>query len=418
MMQKLFVYADFNWMDSPLFVGELSYESVRGSGIYGFRFDPDWLKTFPDLYLSEDLQNFTGWQYTEPGKEIFACFSDALPDRWGKTLINRKEQIEASAAHRQPKRLSSFDYLTAIDDFSRMGSFRFSKIKGGEFINTGSQYRIPPIADIRTLAHAAEEIEKHEKKHQLPAEKWIAQLLRPGTSLGGARPKASVIDSSGRLTVAKFPSRSDDYNVGLWEHVAHRLARRCGIETSETAVMKLTDNHIFLSRRFDRTSEGIRIHFASAMTLLGLRDGDNASTGYGYLDIVDFIVSHGTKVESNLEELFRRVAFNIIIGNTDDHFRNHGFVLTQSGWELAPAYDMNPTVSEYQSLLINNNSAASDLSLLKESAEQYFISKSNANRIIEEVMTGMQDWERFAIKLGLPSRDIALFSNRINSKLT
>lgn len=417
MMQKLFVYADFNWKAAPILVGELSYDEVRGNGIYGFRFDPDWLKSFPDLFISEDLQNFAGWQYTEPGKEIFACFSDALPDRWGKTLINRKEQIEAAAAHRQPKRLSSFDYLTAIDDFSRMGSFRFSKIKGGDFINTGSQYRIPPIADIRTLAHAAYEIEKNEKRHNLPAEKWIEQLLRPGTSLGGARPKASIIDSSGQLTVAKFPSRNDDYNVGLWEHVAHGLARKCGISTSETGVVKLANNHIFLSRRFDRTSEGKRIHFASALTLLGLRDGDNASAGFGYLDIVDFIVSHGTKVEPNLEELFRRVAFNIIIGNSDDHFRNHGFILTQSGWVLAPAYDMNPTVSEYQSLLINNNSSASDLSLLKESAEQYFISRSKASSIINDVKTGMQDWERYAIKSGLAARDIALFSTRINSKL-
>ena len=175
------------------------------------------------------------------------------------------------------------------------------------------------------------------------------------SSLGGARPKASVIDENKILHIAKFPSRKDDYDTGLWEHFSHLLAKKAGIHAAETRVIFTNDKyHTLLSRRFDRKEDGKRVHFASAMTLLGLNDGDNANTGHGYLDIVDFILQNCTNVEDNLQELYRRVAFNICIGNTDDHFRNHGFLLTSQGWTLAPAYDMNPTLNEYQSLLINS----------------------------------------------------------------
>lgn len=165
--------------------------------------------------------------------------------------------------------------------------------------------------------------------------------------MGGARPKANVIDTDKTLYVAKFPSRKDDYDVGLWEHFSHLLATKAGINAAKTKVLATGEKyHTLLSQRFDRTNDSKRIHFASAMTLLGLSDGDNATTGHGYLDIVDFIIQSCTDVERNLQELYRRVAFNICIGNTDDHFRNHGFLLTAKGWTLSPAYDMNPTLSD------------------------------------------------------------------------
>lgn len=226
--------------------------------------------------------------------------------------------------------------------------------------------------------HAAQEIETSEEKNLLPAKKWLTQLLHPGTSLGGARPKASVVDKDGRLTVAKFPSRKDDYDVALWEHFCHTMGRKAALNVAETRTIIGEEYNILLSKRFDRNSDGKRIHFASALTLLGLTDGDNASNGYGYIDIIDFIIQHGSNVEQNLEELYRRVAFYIIVGNSDDHFRNHGFLLTRKGWELSPAYDINPTLSDSQSLLINCNTNESDLNILLESSGDYLLSAKRA----------------------------------------
>lgn len=409
-MKKLYVYADFDWLDAPQLIGELSCDSVRGSETYGFSYDKEWLAKYGDVFLSEDLQNFPGIQYSRPERDIFACFSDALPDRWGRTLLNRREQISAAEEKRPVRRLTSFDYLMGIDDASRMGGFRFAETPGGKFINCEASLRVPPLASVRELMHAAHEIEASEEKHLLPSKKWLAQLLHPGTSLGGARPKASVIDEDGRLTVAKFPSRKDDYDVGLWEHFCHVMGRKAGLNVAKTSTIPGEDYHILLSKRFDRNDSGKRIHFASALTLLGLTDGDNASTGYGYPDIVDFIIQNGSNVEQNLEELYRRVAFYIIVGNSDDHFRNHGFLLTRKGWELSPAYDINPTLADNQSLLINRSTSESDLSILLESAGDYMLSTEKAKTIIDEVKSVMKSWRSEARRIGLPQRDIDMFA--------
>lgn len=416
-MKKLYVYADFDWLDTPQLIGELSYDSVRGSETYRFSYDRKWLAKYGDVFLGEDLHNYPGIQYTRPERDIFACFSDALPDRWGRTLLNRREQIAASEEKRPVRRLTSFDYLMGIDDASRMGGFRFSETLGGKCINCEVSLRVPPLASVRELMHAAHEIEASEEKHLLPSMKWLVQLLHPGTSLGGARPKASVIDEDGRLTVAKFPSRKDDYDVGLWEHFCHVMGRKAGIKVADTRTIMGEDYHILLSKRFDRNDSGKRIHFASALTLLGLTDGDNASSGYGYPDIVDFIIQHGSNVEQNLEELYRRIAFYIIVGNSDDHFRNHGFLLTRKGWELSPAYDINPTLSDNQSLLINRTTSESDLNILLKSAGEYMLSTEKANTIIAEVKSAMKSWHSEARRLGLPQRDIDMFAPRINKWL-
>lgn len=415
-MKMLFVYADFDWLNTPQLIGELSCDLVRGSETYGFSYDKEWLARYGDVFLSEDLQNYSGIQYTRPERDIFACFSDALPDRWGRTLLNRREQIAASDEKRAVRRLTSFDYLMGIDDASRMGGFRFAETPGGKFINCEESLCVPPIANVRELMNAAHEIELSEEKHLLPSKKWLAQLLHPGTSLGGARPKASVIDEDGSLTVAKFPSGKDDYDVAQWEHLCHVMGRKAGLNVAKTRTIDGEDYHILLSKRFDRNSDGRRIHFASALTLLGLTDGDNASTGYGYTDIVDFIIQHGSNVEQNLEELFRRVAFYITVGNTDDHFRNHGFLLTRKGWELSPAYDINPTLADNQSLLINRSTSESNLNILMKSAGDYMISKEKATIIIAEVKSAMKSWRSEARKLGLPQRDIDQFARRFDSR--
>ena len=432
-MKILYVYADFDWLEAPMLVGELGYESLRGSDSYSFRYDNDWLRQYGSLFLSADINNYPGQQYTQPNRDIFGCFSDALPDRWGRLLLNRREQILATEEKRPVRKLSSFDYLMGIDDYSRMGGFRFkepmeqrepssslewpsrdrgrrSQKQDGEFINCEKSLRIPPLTDIRALVAASMEIEKSEEQNQLPEKKWLLQLVHPGTSLGGARPKASVMNDEGLLCVAKFPSMNDDYDVGLWEHHSHLLAKEAGVIAAETSVIETGKKyHALLSKRFDRTAEGRRKHFASALTLLGLTDGCDAKTGNGYLDIVDFILQNCCDVEQNLRQLYRRVAFNIAIGNSDDHFRNHGFLLTPRGWTLSPAYDMNPTLNEYQALLINSTTNHADLQVLLDSSEEYMIGKDEAVRIIEEVKAGVRHWKSIASRLGIAKREMDVF---------
>ena len=416
-MKRLYVFADFDWLKEPRLIGELSYESLRGSDSYGFCYNDEWLKDYGGLFLSDDLNNYPGQQYTSPGKDIFGCFSDALPDRWGRTLINRREQILAKEEKRPVRRLSSFDYLVGIEDYSRMGGLRFKESLDGKYINASEGLRIPPLTDIRELIAASSEIEKSEEENQLPERRWIEQLVQPGSSLGGARPKASVIDENKILHIAKFPSRKDDYDTGLWEHFSHLLAKKAGIHAAETRVIFTNDKyHTLLSRRFDRKEDGKRIHFASAMTLLGLNDGDNANTGHGYLDIVDFILQNCTNVEDNLQELYRRVAFNICIGNTDDHFRNHGFLLTAKGWTLAPAYDMNPTLNEYQCLLVSSTSNKAELGILLDTCEDYMLNRKIAEKIISEVIEVVKGWREMAVRLGVSKREMELFVGVLDAR--
>lgn len=417
-MERLLVYADFNWLNKPELVGELCYEKLRGSDSYAFKFDENWLSIHAGIKLSEDINNYPGMQYTQPGNDIFGCFSDALPDRWGRTLLKRREQIQASEEKRAVRSLSSFDYLMGIDDFSRMGGFRFKRELEDDYINVSPSLKIPPLTEIRELIHASQEVEKSEDNDVLPEKKWITQLIQPGTSLGGARPKAGVLDEMGNLCIAKFPSKKDDYDTGIWEHFSHLLAQKAGIQVAQTRVLDgLGKYHTLLSRRFDRTDEAKRIHFASSMSLLGLKDGDNAQSGFGYLDIVDFIIQGCCDVEKNLHELYRRVAFNICIGNSDDHFRNHGFLLTPKGWTLSPAYDMNPTLNEHQSLLINESSNKADIRVLLDSCESYMINKEEAEIIIQDVQAAVSKWENLAIQLQIPIWERNIFKDRFKLNL-
>ena len=413
-MNNLYVYADFDWLKKSVLIGVLSYQRVRGGDSYSFEFDKNWLAIYGGIFLSSDLRNFSGRQYSE--KEIFGCFSDSLPDRWGRTLIERRELIAAQEEQRVPRNLSSFDYLIGIDDMSRMGAFRFKESPDKEYINSSPALRVPPLSSVRELVHAAQEVEKSESNDVLPEKKWLLQLLAPGSSLGGARPKASVVDQDNNLMIAKFPSRNDRYDIGLWEHFSHLLAREAGIDSANTQVVESGKKyHVLLSRRFDRNNVGQRIHFASSMAMLGLSDGDGARTGNGYLDIVDFIIQSGCDVQRNLEQLYRRIAFNMCIGNCDDHFRNHGFLLTSKGWTLSPAYDLNPSLSFDHSLLVNETSSSSNLVQLYDDCAKYFLEKNVARTIIDEVCRAMLMWRQFAIKLQMPAVEIKMFEKRFDA---
>ena len=412
-MTKIYVYADFNWLKKVELVGELSMQSIRGKESYSFEFSKDWLKNYGSIQLSDDINNFTGIQYCQQNNEIFGCFADSLPDRWGRTLILRREQILAMEEKRPVRRLTEFDFLTGIDDYTRIGGFRYKIDPTGEFINTSNKLQIPPITEIKELVRASNEIELSEEKNTLPQKKWLFQLIQPGTSLGGARPKATIIDENKHLYIAKFPSRNDLYDVGLWEHLSHLLAKESGLNCSESKVIKAGNKyHTLLSKRFDRTADNKRIHYASAMTMLGLKDGCNANTGNGYLDIVNYIIKNCCNVDYNLKELYRRVAFNISIGNSDDHFRNHGFLLTPQGWTLSPAFDINPSLSKEQSLLINSYTAKSDLNILLDSCEEYMLNHNTAKQIIEEVLKGISKWKLLANKINIPQSEQNIFKDR------
>ncbi|KXU57067.1 type II toxin-antitoxin system HipA family toxin [Prevotella bivia] len=409
-MEKLDVIASFDWMDKEEKVGSLGYEYLRGSDVFSFEFDKTWLKRYPKIDFGCDLRPYTGVQYSQ-GNHIFGCFSDTLPNRWGRRLIALRASLETEgkASHT----LSDWDYLKGVEDEMRMGGFRFQDPIDGSFISSTPSYSVPPAIHIDELLQAAKEIEKSEYKHLEPEKKWVQRLFQPGSSMGGARPKACV-QSGGQLYLAKFPSINDDINVSQWEHFAHLMAKECGITVAETQVIKAgTGQDILLSKRFDRTEDNKRIHMASSLTVLGLTDGDGQRNGKGYLDIVDFIISGGgNHIEANLEELYKRVAFNICIGNTDDHFRNHAFLLGKDGWELSPVYDMNPTNSMFQALLIDANTNESSLNHLYNAHELYMLDETTARGIIMDVTRNMKYWESMAEDIGLPRREITYFTDR------
>lgn len=415
-MRSLFVYADFDFLPAPCLVGTLNYDRVRGNEVYSFSYSPQWLSDYGGISLSKDLFTTSGPQYSQDG--LFGCFSDALPDRWGRTLAEKREAIQAQKEKRAPRSLASFDYLLSIDDYMRMGGLRFKETESGPYLNDDAGLRVPPITTLRELAAAADAVEKSDEKGELPEERWLFQLLNPGTSLGGARPKSNVQDTNGSLLVAKYPSRSDRYDAELWEHFCHLLARKCGIDAAETRLAESGKKyHILLSKRFDRAADEKRIHFASALTHLGFRDGAGAAEGKGYLDIVDFILQACPDTEKNLEQLYRRVAFNICIGNSDDHFRNHGFLLGPRGWTLSPAYDINPSLSQTQSLMISETTNESSLTALLEAHDAYFISKAKAEAIIREVRAGVAAWPTLAKYLHLAAAEVSVFSDRLNAFL-
>lgn len=414
MNNLMYVFGDWGGLQEPTLIGVLRYERKGIDEVYSFRFDDTWLKRHGRLFLSTDIRNWSGWQYPTEKNKIPGMFSDVMPDRWGRLLLRRREQILAAKENRSAKQLSSFDMLMLIHDKGRMGALRFKTEPEGDFINDDAYLSTPPFSKLRDLEYWCGEFEDRESRNLPPEEKWFANLIVPSSGLGGARPKANILDEQGILNVAKFPSRDDTEDIERWEHFAHLMARHCGINTAETRLLEGTKHHILLSKRFDRTADGKRIHVASAMTMLGLEDGCNANTGNGYLDIVDFILQHSANTDADLRELYRRVAFNICIGNSDDHFRNHSFVLSEYGWTLSPAYDINPTNNASQALLISRDSAMADLNVLLSASEDYMIGKEEARNIILNVQTKFKDWRSIARGLQIPNNETKEYERRFD----
>ena len=412
-MKKITVYADFDFLSAAQEIGTLGYEHVRGKDHFVFEYSHDWLKQYGGILLSGDLMNVPSLQHPRGNDNVFGFVKDSFPDRWGRLLLDRRERLTAQSEGRPTRMLTNYDYLIGIEDFTRMGGIRYKEEDNNGFINASEKYLVPPIESLRALCDACREIELAEERNELPEQRWLDQLIDPGTSLGGARPKANVVDTDGTLYVAKFPSKKDLENTELIEHFSHQLAAKAGISVAKTRTIRISkDRDLLLSERFDRTKDGRRIHFASAMSLLGLDDGAGSSTGYGYLDIVDFILRGCTDVRQNLRELYRRVAFNVMFGNTDDHFRNHGFLLTPKGWTLSPAYDINPGAKSHQCLLIDAYTEESKIDALLSASENYMLERQETTEIIEEVRAVIKDWRKTATELQIPLKLLGAYSMR------
>ena len=412
-MKRITVYADFDFLPVPQEIGILGYEHVRGKDHFVFEYSRQWLKKYGGILLSGDLMNVPSLQHPRGNDHVFGFVKDSFPDRWGRLLLDRRERLTALAEGRPKRMLTDYDYLVGIEDFTRMGGIRYKEEDSDGYIRSSTEYLVPPIESLRALCDACHEIELAEERNELPEQRWIDQLIDPGTSLGGARPKANVVDTDGTLYVAKFPSEKDLENTELIEHFSHQLAAKAGINVAKTRTIRISKNRdLLLSERFDRTKDSRRIHFASAMSLLGLDDGAGCSTGNGYLDIVDFILHGCTDVRQNLRELYRRVAFNVMFGNTDDHFRNHGFLLTPKGWTLSPAYDINPGAKSHQCLLIDAYTEESDINTLLSASENYMLERQEATEIIEEVRAVIKDWRKTATDLQIPLKLLGAYSKR------
>jgi serine/threonine-protein kinase HipA len=403
----ILVYADWKGLDFIRPLGRLYVQHVRGKEIFSFEYEDEWIGSAFALYLDPNLGFYKGKQYLPEEKQNFGIFLDSCPDRWGRLLMRRREAAFARKEGRKENNLFESDYLLGVYDGHRMGGLRFRMEEQGAFLNDQREFASPPWTSLRDLEFASLQLEREDVTEDSQYLKWLSMLVDPGSSLGGARPKANVLDEKGRLWIAKFPSRSDTKNTGAWEMVLHRMAVACKITVPETRLLQLTGkNHTYLSRRFDRNIEGQRIHFASAMTLLGHNDGDDFHGGTSYLEMVEFISRFSPESTADLEQLWRRILFNVLVSNTDDHLRNHGFILTPFGWRLSPAYDMNPNESGTGlKLNISENDNALDPDLVMQVAPFFKLSESNANKIRLEMTTMVGRWSEVAKNLGISNQE-------------
>ena len=405
------VFADLSYFEKPQLMGLLHYQPAARGGMFSFEYVSAWLEHAEALAFDPDLSLVEGPQYPAPERESFGIFLDSSPDRWVRVLMQRRENIRARKSKEKPAALNEWDYLLGVHDETRLGALRFQLEEGGPFVDTDDQLSAPPITSLGELQVASLNFEGHIDEEEHPDyQRWLSQLLAPGTSLGGARPKASVRDEKGVLHIAKFPSRNDERDVGAWELVAHRLAAKAGIDVPPTRGMRLSESRYttFLARRFDRTETERRLAFISAMTLTQRADGE---PGASYLELVELLQSRGLDTHGDCVELFRRVVFNILIHNTDDHLRNHGFFISRDGISLAPAYDINPSVGRSElTLAINEVEATCDVSIAMEASSDYGISKDEADGVVQKVKEAIGSWRTEAASLRIPKAEQELMA--------
>jgi serine/threonine-protein kinase HipA len=411
----IYVYAHWQEIQEPKLIGVLSAQQAKGKKAFSFEYDRNWLKTEQKFLLDPDIQLYGGPQYPNQ-KENFGIFLDSMPDTWGRTLMKRREAQLARERNEKPKILYDIDFLLGVYDESRMGALRFKIEANGDFLDNNKTTSTPPWSSIRELQNAAANFENDKDDEEV--NKWLSVLMAPGSSLGGARPKANILDNDKSLWIAKFPSKTDTVDKAAWEFLAYKLATSAGINMAPCRIEKIMGNHnTFFTKRFDREN-GERIHFASAMTMTGNNEDTIRDNPASYLDIAEFISNQGANVEENLHQLWRRIIFNIAISNTDDHLRNHGFILTKEGWILSPAYDLNPSIDkDGLALNIDMDNNALDFELAKSVGEYFRLNTLQMENIIQEVTQVTSNWKKIATEIGISRAELEMMEKAFNLKL-
>ncbi|CAG73047.1 conserved hypothetical protein [Pectobacterium atrosepticum SCRI1043] len=395
------VYASWMPIDTPLLVGHLTFAETSRGGVFSFTYDKHFLASNYRLQIDPLLALHSGELYNDSADKNFRAFLDSSPDRWGRILMQRRAAIECRKGIRASAKLTELDYLLGVHDSYRMGGIRFKTAASLDFLDNNTEFSAPPMTSLRELEQAAMNIERDDNIDSDDYYRWLKMLISPGSSLGGARPKACVTDSEGHLWIAKFPNQNDTFDVGAWEMVCYQLALAAGIDMFPSEIRKFsTEHHTFLTKRFDRVG-GKRIHFSSAMTQLQYYDGEQ-SDGASYLEIAEFLSNNGAQTKADLAQLWRRIVFNIAVSNTDDHLRNHGFLLSDKGWKLSPAYDLNPIVGKH-GLHLNITDTANELdyALAFEVIDFFRLSREDATRIYDDVMGAVKGWQTVASRLGI-----------------
>lgn len=409
-MSRLDVWIDDESLGGSGLVGHLSKSASRTGDTISFEHDSRWLANAGPVSafaLDNGIYPGAGQQFAKLGaSELSGVFQDVSPDRWGKRLMDRREAIEAREEGRKARSLRAWDYLVGVNDASRMGALRLFDPASGRYVDD-RLLSVPPLTELRQLEAIAAHVERGDTEWSDEMVRWIKQIVAPGASLGGARPKASFRDPAGQLWLAKFPSNEDRINVGLWEFLTYQLAVDAGIDMPQAKLMRFSERgHTYAVKRFDRTPTSRRM-YSSAMTQLDVTE----SEGCSYLDLAQVIETRGTstQIARELEQLFRRVFFNIVVGNRDDHLRNHGFLRTGNGWQLSPAFDVNPSLDKsHHVLAIDDRDPSPDSNLLRATASYYRLSEKAVSAVAEQVRGAVRRWEGRARALGASANEVAL----------
>jgi len=399
MDREVLVYVDLQ--GNPYLVGRLWTRVRKDRENATFEYDKDWLAHEERFSLEPAMKLGPGPFHTPSDKPLFGAIGDSAPDRWGRVLMRRAERRRAERDGRTPRTVREIDYLLLVDDEARQGALRFAEKEGGPFLADQDPGKIPPLIELPRLLSAAEHVMADKD-----SDEDLRLLLAPGSSLGGARPKASVRDKDGHLAIAKFPNKGDEVNTVAWEAVALTLAAKAGIPVPEWRLEAIGKKPVLLLRRFDRDG-GARVPFLSAMSMLDARDNEARS----YLEFVDVLRQHGASPKQDMHALWRRVVFSILISNTDDHLRNHGFLWAgQAGWRLSPAYDVNPVPTDIRprvlTTAIDLEDGTASLKLAYEVASYFELKTAEARAIAREVGKAVSSWRKEAARLGVGNSEI------------
>lgn len=401
------------WLDCDLGpacrVGTLAHDR----GQVRFHYEREWLRDARAFALDPDLSLDEAPFFPRPESGNFGIFLDSSPDRWGQTLMKRREALQARDEKRTPRTLYAWDFLMGVQDITRQGALRF-RLAGTEVFLGDEEMAAPPITTLRELEAVAYQLSSRRLDDLDALRKWLAVLVAPGASLGGARPKANFTDADRSLWIAKFPARDDDRDVGAWEKLVHGLAQKAAVDVPAARAVRLNNEfHTFCVQRFDRVG-GARRFYASAMTLLRKEQ----SEGTSYLELAQFLRAKGdgAHTSADLEQLFRRVAFNVAVGNRDDHLRNHGFVLGANGWRLAPAFDANPNIDKAEHVLnIDDSDNRPSLETVLGTSAFYGLTPARGRQIVEEVMSAVAGWQDAARTAGIARADIELMAGAFSA---